>query len=211
MKAYLAEHPTASNASIKAATNVPIHDANISRYLKREGYTRKKVSDEPLNYPDDRIKGEIRDYLAAVEQIPNDKRVYMDESFAYTNEAPTHGRSKKGKRIARPRERHGKKLTFLLAVRTAGLVHDPWIIDKSANDAVCVEYVRDHLVPNLQPGETVIWDRLGRSGRALNPKKQHYNPEIRQMIEDKGCSLLFLPPKGKQWVWFVRTSKKTKY
>jgi len=196
---FLKANKTASNRMIKANEELHIHESSVSRYLRREGITRKKVSDEPLNYPDERIKGEIITYLAAVEQIPDEKRVYMDESFAYTNEAPSYGRSKKGELVTRPRERHGKKLTFLLAVRTSGIVHEPWIIDKSANDAVCVEYVRDHLVPNLKPGETVIWDRLGRSGRALNPKKQHYNPEIRRMIEEKGCSLLFLPPKGKHF------------
>jgi transposase len=200
LKTFVAKYPTASNARIKAGVDLSIHESNVSRYLKRDGFTRKKVSDEPTNWPDERVKQEIRDFLAAVEQIPDEKRVYMDESFAYTNEAPTHGRSEKGKRISRPRERHGKKLTFLLAVRKSGLVHQPWIIDRSANDATCVEYVRDHLVPHLQPGEVVIWDRLGRSGRAKNPVKQHYNPEIRKMIEEKGCRLLFLPPKGKQWV-----------
>ena len=172
MVAYLDDFPTATNADIIAETEVPIVDSSVSRYLKQRGITRKKVSDEPLNWPDDRIKGEIRTYLEAVEQIPLDKRVYMDESFAYTNEARSHGRSKKGKRIARPRERHGMRLTFMLAVRQDGLVHDPVISKENAKDPMFLAYVRDDLVPNLRPGETVIWDRLGRSGRALNPTKQ---------------------------------------
>jgi transposase len=172
MLVYLDQHPTATNADIVAATEVPIVESTVSKYLKRNGITRKKVSDEPVNWPDERVKGEIRDYLAAVEQIPFDKRVYMDESFAYTNEARTHGRSEKGKRISRPRERHGKRLTFMLAVRQDGLVHDPDISKENAKDPVFLAYVRDILVPNLRAGETVIWDRLGRSGRALNPTKQ---------------------------------------
>jgi hypothetical protein len=43
----------------------------------------------------------------------------------------------------------------------------------------------------------VIWDRLGKAGRCLNPKKQHYNPEARRLIEEANCDLTFLPPKGK--------------
>jgi len=172
LKAHVDQRPTATNDAIIAALKLPVSNPSVSNYLKREGYSRKKVSDEPTNWPDERIKGEIRDYLAAVEQIPMDKLVYMDESFAYTNEAPTHGRSKKGKRISRPRERHGLRLTFLLAVRQDGLVHDPVIDKANAKDEMFLAYVRDDLVPNLRPGETVIWDRLGRAGRAKNPTKQ---------------------------------------
>lgn len=58
-------------------------------------------------------------------------------------------------------------------------------------------YVWEHLVPNLNPGDVVIWDRLGKAGRCLNPDKQHFNPAARKLIEDKGCRLIFLPPKGK--------------
>jgi hypothetical protein len=60
----------------------------------------------------------------------------------------------------------------MLADRQDGLVHDPDISKENAKDQVFLAYVRDILVPNLRPGETVIWDRLGRSGRALNPTKQ---------------------------------------
>lgn len=199
MKAKVNEQPTVTNDSLIASLGLPISNPSVSNYLKREGYTRKKVSDEPTNWPDDRVRQEIKDYVAAVEEIPFDKRVYMDGSFAYTNEARTHGRSPKGKRISRPRERHGLRLTFLLAVRHDGLAHEPLILKENAKDEVFLSYVKDTLVPALRPGETVIWDRLGRSGRARNPTKQHYNPEARRLIQAEGCKLLFLPPKGKHF------------
>lgn len=60
-----------------------------------------------------------------------------------------------------------------------------------------MKYVEESLIPCLRPGEVVIWDRLGRSGRCRFPVKQHYNPRARQLIEEKGCQLMILPPKGK--------------
>jgi transposase len=63
-----------------------------------------------------------------------------------------------------------------------------------------MSYVRAHLVPNLRPGDFVIWDRLGKAGKCLNPKKQHYNPEAKELVEEKGARIMFLPPKGKLWV-----------
>ena len=49
----------------------------------------------------------------------------------------------------------------------------------------------------MKSGETVIWDRLGRSGRAVNPSSQHYSPVARDLCEERGVSIKFLPPKGK--------------
>ncbi|KAJ3391834.1 hypothetical protein HDU92_008802 [Lobulomyces angularis] len=36
-----------------------------------------------------------------------------------------------------------------------------------------------------------------KAGRCLNPKKQHYNPEAKELVESKGAKVLFLPPQGK--------------
>jgi transposase len=49
----------------------------------------------------------------------------------------------------------------------------------------------------LRPNEVVIWDRLGKAGRCKNPSKQHYNPGVKRLIEEKHCQIMFLPPKGK--------------
>lgn len=47
---YLAENPTATNADITVETDVPITESSVSRHLKKEGITRKKVSDVPVHY-----------------------------------------------------------------------------------------------------------------------------------------------------------------
>ena len=39
--------------------------------------------------------------------------------------------------------------------------------------------------------------QTGRSGRARNPKSQHYNPDVLAAIKSKGAKVLFLPPKAK--------------
>ena len=49
----------------------------------------------------------------------------------------------------------------------------------------------------MKSGETLIWDRLGRSGRAVNPTSQHYSPVAREVFEARGVKIKFLPPKGK--------------
>ena len=44
--------------------------------------------------------------------------------------------------------------------------------------------------------EQAIWDRLGRAGRAKQPKSQHWNPEIKRKFHEHGVGLAHLPPKG---------------
>lgn len=49
----------------------------------------------------------------------------------------------------------------------------------------------------MDKGDTLIWDRLGRSGRSTNPVKQHYNPKVKEESAKRGMEVMFLPPLGK--------------
>lgn len=40
------------------------------------------------------------------------------------------------------------------------------------------------LLPWLRPGQVIIWDNL----------RVHYRHRVRQLIEQAGCSVVFLPP-----------------
>ena len=75
MKAHLAEEPTSRNIDIIAATHVPITESAVSNYLKREGYSRKKVSDEPVDWPNERVLDEIKTFLQDIATVPEDNRV----------------------------------------------------------------------------------------------------------------------------------------
>ena len=48
----------------------------------------------------------------------------------------------------------------------------------------------------MESGDTLICDRLGRSGRALHPSAQH-SPEAKATYEERGVAIKFLPPKDK--------------
>ncbi len=193
----LKRNPSATNEMLSATVFNMVAPRTVSHYLKRENYTQKRIMDGGAQKMDDRIVGETRDFYLKVKDIPWEKRVYMDESFVYNNEAPSMGRSKAGEPINRVRDKRGKRWTMYLAIRVNELVHPPILKDKNADDVEFMKYVEESLVPCLCPGEVVIWDRLGRSGRCKFPNKQHYNSRARQLIEEKGCQLLILPPKGK--------------
>ncbi|KAJ4459944.1 hypothetical protein PAPYR_4016 [Paratrimastix pyriformis] len=122
-------------------------------------------------------------------------RVYADETPVYLNEARRFGRSKKGHRIFRLRPHHARRLTLHVYIKEDRVLH--WdLSSKNANDA---EVLRVALgaAQKWTDGDVLLWDRLGRSGRARHPKAQHYNPEAIDAIECAGGAVVHLSPKGK--------------
>jgi len=104
---YVRKNPTATNKQAVRGGRVDawIAARTVSHYLKRAHFTRKHVTDESPSIFDERVLHEYRDYYRALQNVPPEQRCYMDESFVYDNEAPTMGRSLRGVRIPRNRER----------------------------------------------------------------------------------------------------------
>jgi hypothetical protein len=195
--ALIAEKPAARLRSIVSQLDLPVDTSTLAKHLRRIGLRRKTFSDEPVGWPDERARTEIKAYLDAIADVPEENRVYVDESFSHTHAMARRGRAPRGQQPRRSRESHGKRYMFCLAIRKSGLLHAPAIGKMNMSDAVWVNYVRVHLVPNLRAGDVVIWDRLGKAGRAVTSKRQHYNPEAIAMVEAVGARVIFLPPKGK--------------
>lgn len=110
--------------------------------------------------------------------------VFIDETWAKTNMARTHGRAPRGERL-RVGVPHGhwKTTTFVGALTLRGMIA-PFVLNGPINRIAFEAYVEQVLVPELRPGDVVIMDNLS----------SHKGPRTRQMIETAGASLLFLPP-----------------
>ncbi len=105
------------------------------------------------------------------------------------------GRGRVGKRLLRGRPRYGKRYTLHVYVQKSGVVH--WELRPvNANDRE-VEQIALKVAKKVEKGEVLLWDRLGRSGRAKNPVAQHYNPRVIQAFNCRGAKVVHLPPKGK--------------
>jgi transposase len=110
--------------------------------------------------------------------------VFIDESGAKTNMTRLRGRCKGGGRLhdSTPLS-HWETTTMIAALRLEGS-EAPMVIEGASDAAVFRAYVRHVLVPTLRPGQIVVLDNLS----------SHKGGEIRQMIEQVGCELWFLPP-----------------
>ncbi len=60
----------------------------------------------------------------------------------------------------------------------------PFVISGPINRTAFETYVEQVLVPELRPGQIVVMDNLS----------SHKGPRVREMIDETGATLLFLPP-----------------
>jgi len=197
LRRTLARDPCASNTTLAAAVDHKIDPSTVSRYLARMDppYTQKVIQDQEPEELGDRWKETCNAWLAHIQAVPWRKRIYADETAIYGNAAPKKGRSPAGQPIFRPRPHWSKKYTMHVFVKEDRVLF--WeLCDHNANDKE-VQRVASWAVDYLPEGDTLIWDRLGRSGRARNPVKQHYNPRVHRWFRKAGVSVEFLPPKGK--------------
>jgi transposase len=153
------------------------------RFLRAAGISFKKtVFASEQDRPDiARRRAWWRKYQGRIDPR---RLVFIDETWAKTNMARTHGWNQRGTPLmAKVPHGHWKMLTFLAALR-----HDriaaPCVFDGPINGPSFLAYVRHFLVPTLKPGDVVIMDNLG----------SHKSGSVRAAIRAAGAKLFFLPP-----------------
>jgi transposase len=118
------------------------------------------------------------------DKLDRDRLVFIDETWASTNMARTHGRCLRGERLrASVPHGHWKTTTCVAALTTRGIIA-PWVFDGPINRDAFETYVEKVLVPELPASAIVVMDNLS----------SHKGPRIREMIEAAGATLLYLPP-----------------
>jgi transposase len=98
--------------------------------------------------------------------------------------ARLRGRAPRGERLrAGIPQGHWKTTTFVAGLRLTGMTA-PMVLDGPMNRPAFLAYVRQVLVPELEPSDIVIMDNL----------PAHKGHQVREAIEAAGAILLYLPP-----------------
>jgi transposase len=117
------------------------------------------------------------------EKISPERLVFVDECGTHTSLAPLYGYAPRGERLrlSVPRKR-GKNTTVLSSMTLLGM--GPSLAVEGATTASVFEaYVEQVLAASLRKGQMVVMDNLG----AHRPKR------VRELIEARGCELVYLP------------------
>jgi transposase len=108
--------------------------------------------------------------------------VFVDECGTHTSLAPVYGYSPKGERLNLSVPRNRGPNTTLLASMTLKGMGPSMAVEGSTTAEVFDAYLQSFLVPELEEGQ-VVMDRLP----AHKPRR------VRELIERRGCELLYLP------------------
>lgn len=116
-------------------------------------------------------------------RIDPHRLVFVDECGTNVGMTPLRARAPKGERAygKAPRNR-GKNTTLLASMELCGM--GPCLaVEGSTTKDVFEAYVERVLTPSLSPGQIVVMDNLSA----------HKGERVRELIEGRGCELLFLP------------------
>jgi transposase len=116
-------------------------------------------------------------------KVAPERLVFVDECGTHTSMAPIYGYAPEGKRLRlRLPRRRGKNTTLLSSMTLQGM--GPSLAVEGATTARVFEaYVKKVLAPSLLAGQVVVMDNLGA----------HRPSRVRELVEQRGCELLYLP------------------
>jgi transposase len=117
------------------------------------------------------------------QEVDPERLVFVDEMGVHTSLAPLYGYAPKGERVRLMVPRNRGENTTLLASITLGGMGETMAVEGSTNREVFEAYVEHVLAPTLQAGRVVIMDNLSA----------HKPARVRELIEGRGCELIYLP------------------
>jgi transposase len=110
--------------------------------------------------------------------------VWVDECGVHTSLTRLRARAPRGERAhgSVPRNR-GKNIVLMASMTLEGAMGECMAVEGSTKGYVFEAYVEHFLAPSLRPGQVVVMDNLGA----------HKTDRVRELIEERGCGLWFLP------------------
>ncbi len=122
--------------------------------------------------------------LLVAEEVDAERLVFVDEMGTNVSLCPLYAWSPLGERAFGSAPRNwGENLTLLASITHRGL--GPCLAVEGATTREVFEtYMEGVLAPSLIPGQTVVMDNLSA----------HKGERVKEIIEGRGCKLLYLPP-----------------
>ena len=133
---------------------------------------------------DEWLRAAWRVMIASEAGIDARQLVFVDEMGANTSLSPLYGWSRRGERAHLKAPRNwGTNLTLLASITREGM--GPCLVVEGATTREVFETYLEHvMVASLRPGQVVVMDNLS----------SHKGGRVKELIESRGCELLYLPP-----------------
>jgi transposase len=110
--------------------------------------------------------------------------VFVDECSTNTSLSPIYGWSRRGSRVCFEVPRNwGANVTLLSSMTCSGM-GPSLAVEGPTTREVFEAYLERVLAPSLKPRQMVVMDNLS----------SHKGSRVRELIEGRGCELIYLPP-----------------
>jgi transposase len=129
---------------------------------------------------DEKARGTWRRNLSGVDPR---RYVFVDECSTNVRLTQLRARAPKAQRAYGKAPRNWKENVTLISSITLSGMGSSMSIERSADREAFLLYIEHFLCPTLRPGEIVVMDNLS----------VHKIKRVRELIEESGCSLMFLP------------------
>ena len=162
-------------------TGEPLSDSTVRRLLKRLGFSRKRTVGAMER--DEWLRAAWKVMVAGK---PDARRlVFVDEMGTNTSLSAPYGWAPKGERAcwSVPPRNRGPNTTLLASMSPEGMGRCLAVIGPTTRE-VFEAYVEKVLAPSLRGGRIVVMDNLSA----------HEGPRVGELIEERGCELLYLAP-----------------
>src|SRR4051794_28382908 len=183
LRELVRKQPDATLEELRQRLGVSCSLMTLSRALRKLGLPRKKKI--PRSQEQDRpdVQEQRQEFCAKLAGVDPCRLVFIDESGANTAMTRTHGRAPVGQRVYTNTPGRWESITMTCGLRLSG-VTAPLAFRGATNTDIFETYVQEVLVPELKPGDVVIWDNL----------KPHKSEEAIEAIEAAGARVEPLPP-----------------
>jgi transposase len=123
--------------------------------------------------------------VMVAEEIDARQLVFVDEMGTNTSLSPLYAWAPRGERAfcSVPRNR-GPNTTLLSSMTLEGMGTTSLAVEGATNREVFETYVEQILAPTLRRGQVVVMDNL----------TAHKGDRVKELIEEQGCELIYLPP-----------------
>ncbi len=174
---YVEQHPDYFLSEIANYFSVTLQ--TIFYALKRLKITRKKTT----RYKErDEKKREA--FMKDLNNIPFDRRIYLDATGIHQFLFREPGRSLRGKKVFGAVSGNRFVRQNIISVLSKGQFLSPMYFEGTCNTGLFDIWLKEVLTPQLTPGSVLTLDNAGF----------HKLAESRKIVESAGCKLMFLPP-----------------
>src|SRR3954449_2660757 len=183
LRALIRQQPDATLEECRQRLGVGCSTMTISRALSRLGLPRKKKVPRATEQGSPEVRERRREFCDELSGVDPRRRAFVDECGASTAMTRTHGRAPAGQRVYSDTPGGWEAITLTCGLRLSG-VTAALAFPGATNTDVFEHYVEDVLVPELRPGDVVIWDNV----------KPHQSDEAVEAVEAAGARVVPLPP-----------------